>query len=179
VSNLKGFVLLLVGVLGCSSVVVAAEDKIAILDVQQAMFASDYAQSRVKQSIESADFVALKAKAEGSAADLQAMSKEAEAKRLTWSAEQAGSHQKRMSYAKADYDLAVQKIQGEQKQLQQQVLQDLSPIFQQALSEVIKEEGVTLLLRAESVLSASAENNLTAKVVDRLNQKTNAVNEDK
>ncbi|MDB9734829.1 OmpH family outer membrane protein [Porticoccaceae bacterium] len=178
-SNLKGFVLLLVGVLGCSSVVMAAEDKIAILDVQQAMFASDYAQSRVKQSIESADFVALKAKAEGSAADLQAMSKEAEAKRLTWSAEQAGSHQKRMSYAKADYDLAVQKIQGEQKQLQQQVLQDLSPIFQQALSEVIEEEGVTLLLRAESVLSASAENNLTAKVVDRLNQKTNAVNEDK
>ena len=178
-SNLKGFVLLLVGVLGISSVVMAAEDKIAILDVQQAMFASDYAQSRVKQSIESADFVALKAKAEGSAADLQAMSKEAEAKRLTWSAEQAGSHQKRMSYAKADYDLAVQKIQGEQKQLQQQVLQDLSPIFQQALSEVIEEEGVTLLLRAESVLSASAENNLTAKVVDRLNQKTNAVNEDK
>ena len=178
-SNLKGFVLLLVGVLGCSSVVMAAEDKIAILDVQQAMFASDYSQSTVKQSIESADFVALKAKAEGSAADLQAMSKEAEAKRLTWSAEQAGSHQKRMSYAKADYDLAVQKIQGEQKQLQQQVLQDLSPIFQQALSEVIEEEGVTLLLRAESVLSASAENNLTAKVVDRLNQKTNAVNEDK
>ena len=178
-SNLKGFVLLLVGVLGCSSVVMAAEDNVAILDVQQAMFASDYAQSRVKQSIESADFVALKAKAEGSAADLQAMSKEAEAKRLTWSAEQAGSHQKRMSYAKADYDLAVQKIQGEQKQLQQQVLQDLSPIFQQALSEVIEEEGVTLLLRAESVLSASAENNLTAKVVDRLNQKTNAVNEDK
>ena len=121
-SNLKGFVLLLVGVLGCSSVVVAAEDKIAILDVQQAMFASDYAQSRVKQSIESADFVALKAKAEGSAADLQAMSKEAEAKRLTWSAEQAGSHQKRMSYAKADYDLAVQKIQGEQKQLQQEAI---------------------------------------------------------
>jgi len=176
---LKAFVLLLVGVVSFSSVAVAAEDKIAILDVQQAMFASDYAQARVKQSLESADFVALKAKAEGSAADLQAMSKEVEAKRLTWSAEQAESHQKRMSYAKADYDLAVQKIQGEQKQLQQKILQDLSPTFQQALSEVIQEEGITLLLRAESVLSASAENNLTAKVVDRLNQKTNAVNEDK
>ncbi len=177
--NLKAFVLLLVGVVSFSSVAVAAEDKVAILDVQQAMFASDYAQSRVKQSLESADFVALKAKAEGSAADLQAMSKEVEAKRLTWSAEQAESHQKRMSYAKADYDLAVQKIQGEQKQLQQKILQDLSPTFQQALTEVIQEEGITLLLRAESVLSASAENNLTAKVVDRLNQKTNAVNEDK
>jgi len=179
VRNLKAFVLLLVGVVSFSSVAVAAEDKIAILDVQQAMFASDYAQSRVKQSLESADFVALKAKAEGSAADLQAMSKEVEAKRLTWSADQAESHQKRMSYAKADYDLAVQKIQGEQKQLQQKILQDLSPTFQQALTEVIQEEGITLLLRAESVLSASAENNLTAKVVDRVNQKTNAVNEGK
>ena len=176
--NLKGFVLLLVAVLGFSSVA-SAEDKIAIIDVQQAMFASDYAQASVKQSIESADFVALKAKAEGSAADLQAMSKEAEAKRLTWSAEEAAGHQKKMSYAKADYDLAVQKIQGEQKQLQQKVLQDLSPVFLQALTEVVQEEGVTLLLRAESVLSASAENNLTAKVVDRLNQKTNAVNEEK
>ena len=146
--NLKGFVLLLVAVLGFSSVA-SAEDKIAIIDVQQAMFASDYAQASVKQSIESADFVALKAKAEGSAADLQAMSKEAEAKRLTWSAEEAAGHQKRMSYAKADYDLAVQKIQGEQKQLQQKVLQDLSPVFQQALTEVVQEEGVTLLLRAE------------------------------
>lgn len=171
-SNLKALVLVVVSMLSFASVTVVAETKIAVIDIQQAMFASDYAQNSVKASLESADFVALKAKAEGSAADLQAMGKEAETKRLTWSAEQVAAQQKKMSYAKADYDLAVQKIQAEQKQLQQQIMQELSPQFQEALTEVVQDEGITLLLRSESVIVASPENNLTAKVVDRLNQKT-------
>jgi len=172
VSNLKALVLVVASMLSFASVTVVAETKIAVIDIQQAMFASDYAQNSVKASLESADFVALKAKAEGSAADLQAMGKEAETKRLTWSAEQVAAQQKKMSYAKADYDLAVQKIQAEQKQLQQQIMQELSPQFQEALTEVVQDEGITLLLRSESVIVASPENNLTAKVVDRLNQKT-------
>ena len=171
-SNLKALVLVVASMLSFASVTVVAETKIAVIDIQQAMFASDYAQNSVKASLESADFVALKAKAESSAADLQAMGKEAETKRLTWSAEQVAAQQKKMSYAKADYDLAVQKIQAEQKQLQQQIMQELSPQFQEALAEVVQDEGITLLLRSESVIVASPENNLTAKVVDRLNQKT-------
>lgn len=175
--NLKTVVLVLVSIVSLASVTVAAETKIAVIDIQQAMFASDYAQNSVKEAQESADFVALRAKAEGSAADLQSMGKEAETKRLTWSAEQVTAQQKKMSYAKADYDLAVQKIQGEQKQLQQQIMQELSPQFQEALAQVVQEEGITLLLRSESVIVASPENNLTAKVIDRLNQNTRVVTE--
>ena len=174
-SNLKPVVFFLVGIFGTLSVAVSAQEKLAVIDIQSAMFASDYAQNSVKTSLESADFVALKAKAEGSAADLQAMAKEAEIKRLGWSAEQSAEHQKKMSYSKADYDLAVQKIQGEQQQLQQKIMQELSPTFQQALSEVVAEEKVTVLLRAESVIIANPESNLTAKVVDRLNKLTNTV----
>ena len=175
--NLKALVLVLVSIVSLASVTVAAETKIAVIDIQQAMFASDYAQNSVKEAQESADFVALRAKAEGSAADLQSMGKEAETKRLTWSAEQVTAQQKKMSYAKADYDLAVQKIQGEQKQLQQQIMQELSPQFQEALAQVVQEEGITLLLRSESVIVASPENYLTAKVTDRLNQNTRVVTE--
>ena len=149
-----------------------SEDKIAVIDMQQAMFASNYAQNVAKEASESADFVALRAKAESSAADLQAMAKEAETKRLTWSTEEAAEHQKKMSYTKADYDLAVQKIQGEQQQLQQKIMQELTPQFQEALSEVAKSEGISLLLRRESVIIADPKNDLTAKVVDKLNQIT-------
>lgn len=149
-----------------------SEDKIAVIDMQQAMFASNYAQNMAKEASESADFVALRAKAESSAADLQSMAKEAETKRLTWSTEEAAEHQKKMSYTKADYDLAVQKIQGEQQQLQQKIMQELTPQFQEALSEVAKGEGITLLLRRESVIIADPKNDLTAKVVDKLNQIT-------
>ena len=149
-----------------------SEDKIAVIDMQQAMFASDYAQNMAKEASESSDFVALRAKAESSAADLQSMAKEAETKRLTWSTEEAAEHQKKMSYTKADYDLAVQKIQGEQQQLQQKIMQELTPQFQEALSEVATGEGITLLLRRESVIIANPKNDLTAKVVDKLNQIT-------
>ena len=149
-----------------------SEDKIAVIDMQQAMFASNYAQNMAKEASESADFVALRAKAESSAADLQSMAKEAETKRLTWSTEEAAEHQKKMSYTKADYDLAVQKIQGEQQQLQQKIMQELTPQFQEALGEVAKSEGITLLLRRESVIIADPKNDLTAKVVDKLNQIT-------
>ena len=158
----------------CSALATSAfsQDKIAVIDMQQAMFASNYAQNVAKEASESADFVALRAKAESSAADLQAMAKEAETKRLTWSTEEAAEHQKKMSYTKADYDLAVQKIQGEQQQLQQKIMQELTPQFQEALSEVAKSEGVSLLLRRESVIIADPKNDLTAKVIDKLNQIT-------
>ena len=75
--------------------IASSEDKIAVIDMQQAMFASNYAQNMAKEASESADFVDLRAKAESSAADLQAMAKEAETKRLTWSTEEAAEHQKR------------------------------------------------------------------------------------
>ena len=164
----------LVFIVLCSALASLAfsEDKIAVIDMQQAMFASNYAQNMAKEASESADFVALRAKAESSAADLQSMAKEAETKRLTWSTEEAAEHQKKMSYTKADYDLAVQKIQGEQQQLQQKIMQELTPQFQEALSEVAKGEGITLLLRRESVIIADPKNDLTAKVVDKLNQIT-------
>ena len=51
-------------------------------------------------------------------------------------------------------------------------MQELTPQFQEALSEVAKGEGITLLLRRESVIIADPKNDLTAKVVDKLNQIT-------
>ncbi len=175
--NMKALVVVvLVGLFVVAPVSAVAAEKIAVVDVARAIFGSKAAQESMKQADQRGDLVALKAKAEGSAADLQAMNKEAEGKRLTWSQEQAAEHQKKMSYAKADYDLAVQKIQGEQKQLQQEIMQDLGPKAQEALQEVIKEEGVTILLRAESVMMSSPESNITAKVADRLNRKTESKN---
>ena len=171
--NMKALVVVVLASLFVVAPVSAvAAEKIAVVDIARAIYGSKAAQESLKQAEQSADFVALKAKYEGSAADLQALAKEAETKRLTWSQEQAAEHQKKMEYAKADAELAGRKIQGEQKQLQQRIMQQLGPKAQEALQEVIKEEGITILIRAESVLMSSPESNITAKVADRLNQKT-------
>lgn len=152
--------------------VVFAEDKVAVVNVVEAIFRSDVAQARLKQAESGSDFVALKAKYESSSADLQALAKEAESKRLTWSQEQTLEHQKKMEYAKADADLALRKIQAENKQLQQKIVQELGPKASEALQEVINEEGVTVLLKSDAVVFHKPESDITAKVADRLNQKT-------
>ena len=147
-------------------------EKMAVVDARVAIFSSAAAQSALKAFEESADFISLKAKYESSSADFQALAKEAEKKRLTWSQEQLAEHQKKMSYVKADAELAIQKITAEQKQLEQRILQDLAPLVEQALQEIVKEKGISILLRAESVLLATPETSITKQVADRIDAKS-------
>lgn len=149
-----------------------AANKIAMVDAKVAIFSSNTAQAYLKTFEESADFLSLKAKYESASADFQAMAKEAETKRLTWSQEELAEHQKKMSYVKADAELAIQKISAEQKQLEQRILQNLAPLVEQSIQELVKEEGITLLLRAESVLLASPETSITKQVADRIDIKS-------
>lgn len=145
---------------------------IAVVDARVAIFGSAAAQTAVKEFEESEDFINLKAKYESSSADFQAMAKEAETRRLTWSPEELAEHQKKMSYVKADAELAIQKLTAEQKQLEQRILQTLAPLVEQAINEIVNEEGISILLRAESVLTASPEMSITAKVADRIDAKS-------
>ena len=147
-------------------------NKIAVVDAKVAIFGSETAQSYLKTFEESADFQGLKAKYESSSADFQAMAAEAETQRLTWSAEQLAEHQKKMSYVKADAELAIQKISAEQKQLEQRILQNLAPLVELSIQEIVKEQGITLLLRAESVLLASPETSITKQVAERIDIKS-------
>jgi outer membrane protein len=149
-----------------------AANKIAVVDAKVAIFGSKTAQNYLKNFEGSADFLSLKAKYESSSADFQAMAQEAETQRLTWSAEQLAEHQKKMSYVKADAELAIQKISAEQKQLEQRILQNLAPLVEQSIQEIIKEQGITLLLRAESVLLASPETSITEQVAERIDIKS-------
>jgi outer membrane protein len=175
-NTFKLFGLMTIVILMTSQSLVASADtssaKIAVVDARVAIFSSAAAQSALKTFEESADFISLKAKYESSSADFQAMAKEAESKRLTWSPEELAEHQKKMSYVKADAELAIQKISSEQKQLEQRVLQDLAPLVEQALQEIVKEEGITVLLRAESVLLATPETSITEKVANRIDAKS-------
>jgi outer membrane protein len=166
-----------VALLSSLSLSAAAEpkpSKTAVVDARVAIFSSMAAQNALKAFEESADFMNLKAKLESSSADFDAMAKEAETKRLTWSPEELAEHQKKMSYIKADAELVVQKITSEQKQLEQRVLQDLAPLVEQALQEIVKEENIAVLLRAESVLLATPETSITAKVADRIDAKVSS-----
>ncbi|MDG2018196.1 MAG: OmpH family outer membrane protein [Porticoccaceae bacterium] len=146
--------------------------KIAVVDARVAIFSSDAAQSALKTFRESIVFITLKAKYENSFAKYQFLAKTAETKRLTWSPEKLAEHQKQMSNAKDNVEIAFQKITTEQKELEQKVLKALAPLVEQAINEIVNEEGISILLRAESVLTASPEASITAKLADRIDAKS-------
>ena len=168
--NKKALVLVVLASL--FSVSAVAAEKLAVFSFERAIFGSDAAQAIAKEATQGADFVSLKAKYEGSVSDFQSLAKELESNRLTWSQEQSAAHQKKMGYAKADAELAARKMQEEEKQLKQKIMQQLAPVAQKVLQEVIQEEGITLLLNEESVVFSAPESSLTAKVADRMNQQT-------
>ena len=167
--KIKALIVIVLGVI--LTVPALADEKIAVLDVQRSVFASSYAQSEGKSLEESADFVALVAKLEGAASDFQALAKELEEKRLTWSSEQIAEHQKKMTYKKEYAELANKKVQTERQQLAQRIMQKVQPKLDEAVKELIEEEGITILLRAEATLFRGPDNDITAKVADRLNKK--------
>ncbi|HLS97858.1 MAG: OmpH family outer membrane protein [Porticoccaceae bacterium] len=150
---------------------VFAETKIAVVDLGAAIFGSEVAKKRQSELQAKSEYAALQAKYDSTAADINALQKEAESKRLTWSETEAGEFQKKMEYLRADIELTARKLEAEVRALQNSIVKELQPKAQEALQELIKQEGVTVLLRSEAVLMAEPSINLTAKLTERLNQK--------
>ena len=173
IARVIGFCAIL-GAITFTPLVTLAEtaNKIAVVDVQGAIFTSKIAKNKFETFKESADFIGLQAKYDSASADFQAMAKELDSNRLTWSSEKVAEHQKKMSYVKADAELAIQKITAEQKQFEQRILQELAPFLEQAIQEIVKEDGITMLLRAEYLVLASPESSITQKVADRIDIKS-------
>jgi outer membrane protein len=151
----------------------AAVDKIAVVDIQRVIFTSDVAKARQKQLQAESEFVSLQAKYDSIAADVKALQKKIEAERDTMSQEQATENQKKMEYLRADYDLVERKLRAEVQQLQGKIMEELQPKVQAALKELVDAEGITLLLQREAVIVADPALDVTGKLLERLNAKTN------
>jgi len=171
VRNLKNLIVIL-GLLTSVGAWAGTEAKIAVVDIGKAIFATEVAKTRIDQLKANSDYAGLQAKYDSTTADLQALSKDAEGKSMTWSRDQMAEYQKKVEYLRADLQLTAQKLDSEIKSLQNGILQELQPKALESLKELVEEEKITLLLRADAVLVADPGLNLTAKLMERRNKKT-------
>lgn len=147
-----------------------AAEKVAYVEIGPIITGSEAAMARGKQLVEQADYVALTARLEGLQADLKAMQEEA-SKALGWSDEQNADFAKKFEYTKADFQLEGKKLQAEQKQIQQTIVTEFQGKALAAVDEVAKSEGITMVVRSESLIWGNPEVDITAKVLDLLNKK--------
>ncbi len=166
--NIKGLIFVFLGVLSASAM---AADKVAVIDVGRAIFSSEFAKARLKQLQSKSEYASMQAKYDSTGADMKALQKEVESKRMTASADQMAEYQKKMEYLRADLELVARKLEGEIKNLQGTIMKEVQPKALEAIQELVKENGITLLLQREAVIFAPPETDLTAKLIERLNKK--------
>lgn len=148
---------------------VFADGKVAVFNLQSAILNTTAAQAQIKEFEAKADFAELKAQFESVRAELQGMDKDAQTNSVTWSDEQKAEHRKNMEYKRVDLEVVTKKLQQESQTIVSQILQSQAQAAQAVVQELVKSEGIGLILDAQAVQYADSSYDITAKITDRLN----------
>ncbi len=159
-------------VLASLSALTFAEGKIAVVNLQEALFNTDVAQQRRVELESDADFTKdveeVKTIQESGRTLLEKIQKDgalmAPAERQQLEAKIKGKQ--------ADMEHLARKIQEAQQGLMQGLMLEMNEGMQQAVQELIQSEGIGLLLMAnpQIVLHADTSFDITAKLTDKLNK---------
>ena len=160
---------LLVMAMALSSLV-AAEGKIAVLSVQDAILNSDAAQSRLNGLRQQADYVENKKEFDNLRKEQQELFQKLQKDAAVMSPEQQAEQRKKLTEMRADYEHVGRKLQNAEQELAQALMQEMAPQVQQIVTELIKTEGIGLLLNRQSAMHVDSSFSITAKVTDKLNQ---------
>ena len=149
-----------------------AQGKIAVVDLQVAIMQSDKAQARMSDVRGQEDYKADKDEFDQLKEELDDLVREFQKDAAVMSQEQQVAARKRLASKQADLEHVAGKLQQAEQATGQALLQEMSPLVQEVLRELIATEGIGLLLQRTSVIHADPGYSITAKVTDKLNQAT-------
>lgn len=160
---------ILLCVLGFSAAAMA-QGKIAVLDLQQAILNTDEAKAQLEQLRKTDDYAKNKKEADQLRQDYDNLVEQFNKNREVMSAEQETEQAKKINTLKDDFEHVAKKLQQSELEVMQRVFQQMAPQAQQIVSDLIKVEGIGLLLDAKAALHADIGYSINAKVTDKLNQ---------
>ena len=168
--SLKSFAALAAVAWALSPLGAAAQGKIAVVNLQEAILQSDMAQQRLAAVRGEESYKADKEEFDRLQEELEEMVQEFQKDAAVMSQEQQVSARKRLASKQSDLKYVAEKLQQAEQATGQALLQEMSPLVQEVLRELIATEGIGLLLQRTSVIHADPGYSITAKVTDKLNQ---------
>lgn len=166
---MRNFVKTCVAVVSLAAAGAAFADKVAVLNPQQAMLETELAKSRLKALEDKSEFKAARAQAEKLDGEFRTMVEAYQKDQSVMSADQRKAEEKKLMDKSEEREKAIQKLQKQQQPVAQKVMQELGPKFKEAVRDVVKEKGVTLLLDRQVAIIADPGSDITADVTKRLN----------
>ncbi len=154
-----------------------AQGKIAVLDIERAIYNSDAAKARIEAFNAQADTVESNKTMERLQQDGQTLVEKLRAEEAILSPEQKAELQKKIQGIQSDMQYEAKKMQQAQGELIANIQRELGPNLGKVIDEIVKEEGIGLLMTQPQVpqlkqlfLYVDTGYDITAKVTDRLNK---------
>lgn len=162
--------LVLACVFAASSTVAFAAGKVAVLDMEQALMATDVMQARIKKLSSQPEFAALKAKFEALQADLKSLVQEAQSNKMTWSDSEQQAQRIKAEAKQAELRLTLQNLKQQEQVAMKDVMEELGPKAKTALKQITVAEGIEVVLSRKAAVWVSDDSDITKTLTKRLNK---------
>jgi len=147
-----------------------AQEKIAVVDLQEAILQTDLAQKRLADVRSESEYKTDKAEFDRLKKEFDELVKKFQKDAAVMSQEQQLAAREKLASKQADLEHVTGKLQKAEQGAGQALLQEMGRSVQEVLREIITSEGIGLLLPRGSVIHADPSYSITAKVTDKLNQ---------
>lgn len=146
-----------------------AELKIAVLDTQRALVASEEAQSLLQQAQQElqAEEQAVKSLGE----EIIAIQEKLQTDGEVMSPTEQRRLQKDIENKQIDYQFLVNKLQKQVNDRRQELLQQMVPKIDAVLKDLIELEGYDLIMERGNLRYVNTKHDITRKVTEKLNEK--------
>ncbi len=150
----------------------AMAEKIAVVDMQRALFQSDGAKGSFKQVEEQFgdDLLKIKKLEKELMADQKKLQKDG----AIMSDDEQRKMRNSIKEKQSEFQFFAGKLQQAEKQWRQQFFNANLPRLQKILNDLIEEEKVDLVLNGQSIIFVKPELDLTKKLLEKLNQASTA-----
>ncbi len=168
---LKSLRIALVGlVLALPMAASAADGKIAVVNLEQAILQTDYAQKRLAEVRSQESYKSDKAEYDKLQGEFEELVKKYQKDMAVMSQDQQMAFKQKLASKQSDLEHVTGKLQQTEQMVGQALLQEMSPKVQEVLRDLIKSEKIGLLLQRQAVIHADDSYSITDKVTDKLNQ---------
>lgn len=161
--------LVLVTVLSFSAFSVNAQQTVAVIYIETAMYNTNFGQSKLAALESDATFKSRLEKFNAVTNDLRAMQKDAQANGLTWSAEEKESFAREREGKIEERKLLGNQLESDRQSVLRDIQVQLSPHVEKLVPEIVKEKKIDVLLNNQAVYIVSDQYNYTQDLIDRLN----------
>ena len=150
----------------------AAELKIGILDIQQALMASEEAQQFMASA--QTDLQEEQDQVNSLQKELVSLQEQIQKDAEVMSPAEQRRRQKELEDKQIEYRFLVNRLQKEVQDRQQELMQQMGPKLEAVIKDLVEAEGYDLIMQRGDLVYADAEHSITRKVTEKLNEKRTA-----